>query len=179
MNDSIEVVFEYDPNATDLAPDPNFGTFLDISGHLSATIGTQTFSGNRDSAEVRNNDSGNDVVILYTPMDSFPDGWAPNGGAGQRLMTFALLDPSGTVFDGDTLPSSIDLSDYNLRLATINFLVGATFPGGSTSRSILIESATEVPEPSSEVMFAVGSMCVLGWLRRRRAVSFGKPAPAA
>ena len=80
-------------------------------------------------------------------------GGAPGG------WTFDLFDTSGATFSSDSLPSALRLEEFQTR----NFFLTFIFPEAAELAAFRITSVqvTQVPEPSSLVLFAIGTMCVL------------------
>ena len=79
-------------------------------------------------------------------------------------MTFLGSGPS-TIFPDDSLPTSLDLSDFNQRSASLEFTNGSTGPEVAALLTSLTVTVT-VPEPATLALLALATA---GFALRRRA----------
>lgn len=167
VGDPVSGTFQYSSTLTDLLPaDPVFGLYLgadafafDFGGYVA------TAAAGGSAVEVQNDNNGG-------AFDLFKGSKTCNGTCTAAAvdeftlqgLTF-LLSGSPTIFPNDSLPTSLDLTDFAQRNASLEFTNGVTGPVVAA----LIESMTvtvTVPEPSVLGLLGLGGLA-LATPRRR------------
>lgn len=165
VGDPVSGTFQYSSTLTDLLPaDPVFGLYLgadafafDFGGYVA------TAAAGGSAVEVQNDMNGGAFDLFKgsktcnaTCTAAAVDEFTLQG------LTF-LLSGSPTIFPNDSLPTSLDLTDWAQRSASLEFTNGMIGP----QVSALVESLTitvTVPEPGALALLALGALPLL---RRR------------
>jgi hypothetical protein len=169
--------FETNDAGADLDADPNRGLYFltnSVISSITMTVNGLTFTAGPGAVDIRNNAvstlSPNTDLLNYTggAVDVFPPGWSTTAPLGNSLQV-AFADASGTVYPGDALPTSFNVSDFDAGQMALSF-ANVTFPGGSdVSISIVGDlNLAAVPEPSSMCLAGVAAAAATFAARRRR-----------
>ncbi len=131
-------------------------------------------------ADMRNNVTSNlsttsDLFIVRTLAPTSPAGWSTTGPA----LTVAYIDPSGTAFSNDSLPTSFSITPWQQGVVLLSFGT-ATFPGGSASNVNIEGTITiaAIPEPSAILLFGTAGGSLLLFVRRKKPRKNWKSAAA-
>lgn len=186
VGDTFFGSFQYESAdaGADSDADPSRGFYAltgSVTSLLTVTVDGLTFSAGPGAVDVRNDVvsslSANSDALFYSggPFDALPPGWSFSPPAGSGV-TVAFIDPTGTTFASDALPTSFDVTDWFASQLFLSF-TNVTFPGGTDQNVSIVGDVNlipaAVPEPSSVVLLgllgAVGG--VVGWGKRRRAAT--------
>jgi hypothetical protein len=167
VGDPVSGTFQYSSTATDTLPaDPVFGIYpgadnfaFDFGGYVA------TAAAGGSGVEVQNDMNGG-AFDLYkgsktcngTCTAAMVDEFALAG------MTFLLSGPA-TIFPDDSLPTSLDLTDFTQRNASLEFTNGVTGPEVTALVQSLTVTVT-VPEPATLVL-VLGGLGLAAWARGR------------
>ncbi len=167
---SATLVYEFDPGVPDFSGNPTFGTYNAIATQ-SGTLGTYiaTFTATSFFGVINVADNGgigptDDSYTAFNPSNDPPVG-DPIGEFMPTSMGITLRDTSETAFSSDTLPTNLDLSDFDSASMTLSFSDGTLNPTVTAS----IESLVFAPEPRSAFLPAVaGALLAIAGVRRDR-----------
>ena len=149
VNDPFTVVLTYDTNQPDLEPaDSSIGRYAGFT--LSLDVGPISVS--------ETNPEPYDLGIRDGAPGS-PDGIVWAGGIGPGNIGLSAGDQTGTAFNSDALPLSLNMSSFS-SAGFRHFVTGSTRVDGT----ILSISSRIVPEPSS---LAIMLIALSGSLLRR------------
>lgn len=179
VGDAFTGSFQFETN--DAGPDlnagnPNIGVYSlagSATSFMTLTIDGLTFVAGPGSVQVHNNVlsalSPVSDALFYAggPLDVLPAGWSFSPPAGSNV-GIAFIDPTGTAFASDALPTTFDPSDWFASELFLSF-TNVTFPGGSDS-NVDVTGAVNltpaaVPEPSSLMLLGLIG-CGMGVARR-------------
>jgi hypothetical protein len=156
VGDPVTGTFQYSTNLTDLLPgNPNLGIYLGAT-NFSFDFGGYVASAVAPGSAVQ---IDNDAIGTGT-FDRFIGSKTCNGtctaanvGAFSLSGITFLLSGASTIFPDDSLPASLELTDFSQRSASLAFTNGSIGP----QVSALVESLTitvTAPEPSALVLLA-------------------------
>jgi hypothetical protein len=175
LGDPVSGTFQYDSDTADTVPaDPVLGIYPGAT-NFEFDFGGYVATGNAPGSGVQ---VDNDRMATGL-FDRFIGSKTCNGtctGADVgaftlQNLTFLLSGPA-TIFSSDALPTSLDLTDFSQRSASLEFSDGATGP----QVTALIESLTvTVPEPGALALLVLGA----GLVAVRRRASGAPSAPGA
>jgi hypothetical protein len=163
IGDPIAGTVVYESTTPDIQPDPTFAVYSGAVGSGAFMFGSYSATGS----------SGSITVQLGTSSDSFEAfvgsvTGAPVGSFAVTDLGLRLEDSSATVFPDDSLPTSLDLADFDIARATIGFDDGNSFALVLADLSALSVTPVSVPEPSAAGLVA-GAFAWFAWRRRRPA----------
>ena len=118
--------FSYDNEAPDVAPDPTLYSCGSCLGSItgSLTAGNYSFQGVPVGTADLHDLQSSDALLFVIPYESDPHiDLSPNPG---RAIFLNFADGGGTVFSDDTLPTTLNLSDFSSAEITIH---GDSGPG--------------------------------------------------
>lgn len=149
---TLSGIFGYDDSVLDTDPGTDDGEYLG-AGFWTGTVSGGPLNGESFSFTGLNVEVESDALNLRLTGSTFID----------------LYDANGTAFDNDSLPTSLNLADFDsfegLRMLLYPSDVDSTLSGRQIK--YLLQSVTRVPEPASIVLFAIG-LAGFGVLTRRR-----------
>ena len=122
---------------------------------------------------VSNLSNTSDLFSVRTLLPTLPAGWSVTSPA----LTVAFIDPTGTAFSNDSLPTSFSVGSWQQGSVLLSF-GSVTFPGGSAT-NVSIEGTiliNPIPEPSSILLFGSAGMGLLLVGRRKKQRKSLKPA---
>jgi hypothetical protein len=157
FGEQIQGSFSFDPSAPDLIPgDPSVGSYaFGAPFGMTASIGAHEFDAF----------GGMSIGILNSFVDQLTV--LATNGAGDLTLELFMQDDTGRVFTNDHLPlapppeGSFAQKDFHLDafFDDEEIQVDGQFGAAPT---------TEVPEPSTAILFLAASMALLALARRRR-----------
>lgn len=162
----------YDPADTSLlgscgSNSCSYSVNSDLDPFLQVTIGSDVISAfvgesGSSTIEVETNtaEDGGDYLSAYTngsidPPEDF--GFDPYSTGISSMLSITLNDPTGTAFADDSLPTSLDLSEFATGQLQLQFS-GST-NGGLTMESLILTgdvTTSATPEPSGALLGAAG-----------------------
>ena len=169
--DTFSGTLTYDLAAIDSNPDPNVGEYVydKAPNGITVTINGLTFYSDPANTlcmfSILNDDTANlgDIIEFDSNTNNFPVGPA---GASKSIFIY-LNDHSYNVLSADTLPSSINISDW-----AQNHFVIMSGTGDYTEYNFLIDGSisniTPIPIPSAIWLLGLGLVGLVGLKRMKK-----------
>ena len=161
LGTSVSGSLTYDTTAADFRTDrSNFGSYFQ-AGDLfldGVSLGTPTAARDRVTVSDGVSISGSDVFTIEQSFDT------------SLLLQFSMRDASGSVFQSDALPSSLNLADFDLAYVGIyelSFATGSAQGNIVGGREFTLTSLQPpaVPLPAGGVLLLTGCLALM-WRRR-------------
>ena len=160
VGEPVSGTFQYSTAVADIVPaSPNLGLYPGATA-FSFDFGGYVATGNAPGSQVQvDNDAtgtGTFDRFIGTKTCNGTCTGAAVGAFVLQSLTFIVSGPS-TIFPDDSLPTSLDLTDFTQRGANLEFTNGLTGP----EVGALIESLTltvTVPEPSALALLACAAL---------------------
>lgn len=172
-SDTIFGSFTYDTDATLFNTSTACKVYLGGAISFSIATGSGSFTGTRSALEpVVCNDNGG-LGDSFGITNNTTAGDTASGSIGSYDLSTAainLTDTSGSVFSDRSLPTSIDLNDFdaNKRTGVLFYVSGSTAIINYNIAALSLAPLNAVPVPAAAWLFGA-ALGLLGWLRRRTA----------
>ena len=142
---------------------------------LSVTVNGVQYAAANSSAPLRiqvtNNAGGLQDQFVYHTVFAGSLVQPLSGSYPFSNMALSLHDSSGTVFSSTAIPSSLDLTDFDVAMFSINLSQDLGDPASETLFLGTITWLTSVPEPGS-LMLMLTALPLIGLARRRLRVEY-------
>jgi len=167
VGDSFSGSFAYDLSTPDIQPAPSAGFYVQspvTTASFSAAVGPLSFQteAGTDFKVTVIDGSSDELLISSTLLDSTGDRWITEWRVGYN-------PGAAGPFSNDSLPTSLDLADFNIFLS---FRLSAESPSqpGLYGDALWgsLETLTAVPEPSTLALAAFGFVGMIALGRRRQ-----------
>lgn len=163
--DSFSLTYVFESFTADTNGTANTGSYVAIQS-ASVSVGLNLFE--YDSFINRVIHVGNDSGGT---LDFHQSNLSGSDASGNRLRTFlGLTDQTANVFISDALPSTLDLSDFNLQVGSLELPFDSVTAGERTTPTIRFQvdsvTVSAVPLPGAVVLALIG-LPMVAWLRRR------------
>jgi len=164
VGDAFSGTFTYDSSLPDTVFDPTVYSSGGLSSSITSvvTAGNYVFQGDSGTVDLQNKSSDSLLFLFPYTSNPFID-LGPNPG---RAIFITFLDSSGTVFSDDSLPTSLNLSNFSSATITLFGDSGPSNPLFSVSGNIT--SLSPVPEPSSSILLLTGLIGLIGYNWRKQ-----------
>lgn len=143
--------FEYESTTPDVQPgNPVFANYSEAPSNGSFQFGTYTATGTTGSIQIDLAPVHVFGVVLGSAVG------APVGAFSLTGLQLRLDDSTGTVFPDDSLPTTLDLGDFDMAAASLVFSDGTT-PAFVTA-DLTTLTFTPVPEPAAAALLLAASL---------------------
>jgi hypothetical protein len=170
VGDPVSGSFQIDSDVPDLLPaDPVVGLYPSAGSNFAFDFGGYSASATGPGGtqvRVENNAMGG------APFDRFVGSKTCNNDCTAATldiwslvnMTFLVSDSTAAVFSDDSIPTSFDLTDFNQRSASLEF-IDPERTAGPTVSALLTAVTYTVPEPGALALLALGMGIVVAFRR--------------
>ena len=164
VGDTLEGTLQYDTSLPDLEPDANLGTYFASPPGGSFIEGTSSASGFFETIDFFDAVVGNgptsgdeDFVVFFATGDTTPSTLV-HPSVDWVDLAVVLYDFDGTVFSNDSLPTTLDLAEFELAEVELTSEDDQNFIYAVTAT---ITDIAQVPEPSTLLLGAVAAIGLL------------------
>lgn len=181
IGNSFSGSYTYETSTADATASPIEGDYTNAIKALTLSVGGLSFSEGvdptptflTDGISIINNGFGMNIDVYAASVDTLSGSNVGIFSASQFGFNMYLIDPTGTIYSNDSLPTSLSLvpfqnPDSNLQPPTLELTV-LNNGTRSTFASANISSITTVPVPASFWLFGSGSVGLVTLARRKRA----------
>ena len=166
VGQDVSYTFTYDLSAVDSYPTADHGSYTNGLLSSSGSFGTYSFSTGLGYAYVEDASASHPGNDTFDTMGFTVTG-APVGGYALNNVHLALASYTQAPFSSDSLPSSLNLSDFQYV-----HLVALQFGWNSDAQLVIadISGVAPTPLPAALPLFAsgLGFLGLLGWRRKQK-----------